>query len=111
MGSSRPRVGPDVRARPCPPVTFLDRKLPEWVDLRIVVIPPATEHAFKPACWRGRLIVVERGAIELEFVNGHCLPCEPGYVGILMGLSLRALCNRSDALTAVISGVSRNARA
>jgi hypothetical protein len=99
-----------VRASPCPPVTFLDRQLPEWADLRIVVIPPATGHVYEPASWRGRLIVVERGAIELEFVNGHCLPCEQGYVGILMGLSLRALCNRDDVTTAVISGVSRPAQ-
>jgi hypothetical protein len=88
-------------------VSFLDRRLPEWVDLRVVVIPPGARHGYEPEAWRGRLIVVERGAIELEFLSGRCLPCGQGYVGILMGLSLRGLCNRHDRTTAVITGVGR----
>jgi hypothetical protein len=88
-------------------VSFLNRRLPDWVDLRVVVIPPGAAHPYEPTAWRGRLIVVERGTIELEFLDGRRLPCDEGYIGILMGLSLRALCNHHPRTTAVITGVAR----
>ena len=89
------------------PISFLGRRLPEWVQLHVVVIPPGGAHAFDPGCWRGALVIVERGGIELELSNGRRFPCEQGYIGTLSGLSsLRHLHNRGDR-TAVIAAVSR----
>jgi hypothetical protein len=91
------------------PLSFLGRRLPTWVDLRLVVIPPGCTHPFDPGHWRGALIVVERGTIELELDSGRRFPCAQGYIGTLSGLSLRALHNTGER-TAVITGVSRSAR-
>ena len=89
------------------PISFLGRRLPEWVQLHVVVIPPGGAHAFDPGCWRGALVIVERGAIELELSNGRRFPCSQGYIGTLSGLSsLRHLRNRGDR-PAVITAVSR----
>ncbi len=109
MGGTRPdAVGAGDDA--CTPLSFLGRRLPPWAALHVVVIPPGSAHAFEPGEWRGALIVVERGMIELELRSGRRLPCEQGYVGTLSGQRLRALHNRGDR-TAVISAVSRSPRA
>ena len=109
MGGSRPgAVGADDDASR--PLSFLGRRLPPWVQLHVVVIPPGCTHAFDPGHWRGALIVVERGTIELELRDGQRVPCVQGYIGTLSGLRLRALHNRGDR-TAVITGVARATRA
>ena len=97
-------TGPDADASAS--LSFLGRRLPPWVRLHVVVIPPGCTHPFDPGCWRGALIVVERGSVELEQRSGRCVCCPEGYIGTLSGLSLRALHNRGDR-TAVITGVSR----
>jgi hypothetical protein len=91
-------------------LSFLGRRLPPWVRLHVVVLAPGCTHPFDPGDWRGALIVVERGTIELELRNGRRVSCTQGYVGTLSGLKLRALHNRSDR-TAVITGVSRSRHA
>jgi hypothetical protein len=91
------------------PLSFLGRRLPSWAQLRVVVIPPGCTHPFDPGHWRGALIVVERGTIELELRSGRRLACAQGYIGTLSGLRLRALHNRGDR-TAVISAVARSKR-
>jgi hypothetical protein len=109
MGGTRPdAAGADDDASP--PLSFLGRRLPPWVALHVVVIPPGSTHAFDPGQWRGALIVVERGTIELELRSGRRVSCGQGYIGTLSGLRLRALHNRGDR-TAVISAVSRPPRA
>jgi hypothetical protein len=102
-GGDAEQTGDDART----PISFLGRRLPEWVQLHVVVIPPGCAHAFDPSCWRGALVIVERGAIDLELGNGRRFPCSQGYIGTLSGLSsLRRLHNRGDR-TAVITAVSR----
>jgi hypothetical protein len=107
MGEIRPDAVDD---RAPTPVSFLGRRLPPWVELRLVVIPSGCTHPFDPGDWRSALIVVERGPIELELRNGNRVRWPHGYVGTLSGLSLRALHNRGDR-AAVITGVSRSTRA
>ena len=103
-GSRRDAVGAsDDESRP---VSLLGRRLPPWIELHVVVIPPGCAHRFDPDHWRGALIVVERGAIELELLTGRRLACAQGYIGTLSGMSLRALHNKGDP-TAVIAAVSR----
>ena len=93
-----------------PPVSFLGRRLPPWVQLRVVVIPPGCTHAFDPGHWRATLIVVEHGAIELELHGERRVRWSQGYVGTFSGLPLRALYNGGDR-TALITGLSRCQRA
>ena len=88
------------------PVSFLGRRLPPWVELHVVVIPPGATHPYDRDQWRGALIVVERGAIELELRSGRRLPCTQGYIGTLSGMSLVALHNAGDR-PAVVTAVSR----
>jgi hypothetical protein len=92
------------------PVSFLGRRLPRWVQLHLVVLPAGCTHRFEPDQWRGALIVVERGAIELELRCGRRVPCAQGYIGTLSGLTLVALHNPGGR-PAVISAVSRAAAA
>ncbi|HEX5194124.1 MAG TPA: hypothetical protein VFW09_15085 [Solirubrobacteraceae bacterium] len=92
------------------PVSFLGRRLPRWVQLHLLVLPPGCTHPFEPGQWRGALIIVERGAIELELRSGRRVPCAQGYIGTLSGLTLIALHN-PGARSAVITGVSRAADA
>lgn len=90
------------------PVSFLGRRLPQWAQLHIVVLPAGCTHAFEPDHWRGAMIVVERGAIELELRGGRRVPCGQGYIGTLSGLTLVALHNPGGR-PAVITGISRAA--
>ena len=104
MGSDPPdAMGPGEDKTP---LSFRGRRLPPWVELHLVVLPPGCTHPFYPDDWRGALIVVERGAIELELRSGRRRACSQGYIGTLSGLSLRALHNNADR-TAVITAVSR----
>ena len=88
------------------PVSFLGRRLPRWVQLHLLVLPPGCTHPFDPGQWRGALIVVERGAIELELRSGRRVPWPQSYIGTLSGLTLIALHNPGGR-PAVITGVSR----
>lgn len=106
MGATPPEVvGPnddDERH-----LSFLGRRLPAWVELHVLVLPPGCTHPFDPSHWRGVLIVVERGTIQLELPSGRRLPCTQGYIGTLSGITLRALHN-AGTCTAVVTGVSRS---
>ena len=92
------------------PVSFLGRCLPAWVQLHVVVIPPGCAHAVEPGQWRGAMIVVERGTVELELRCGRRLIWAQGYIGTLSGMSPEALHNTGDR-PAVITAVSRATRA
>jgi hypothetical protein len=87
-------------------VSFIDRPVPPAFELRVVAIPPGHERAYDETEWRGALVVVERGEVELECRAGGRLQCGAGAVLWLVGLPLRALHNRGPE-TALLAAVSR----
>jgi len=87
-------------------LSFIDRPLPASFDLRVFAVAPGHERLYDEAEWRGALVVLERGEIELECVAGGRLRCHAGAVLWLVGLPLRALCNPGPE-TALLAAVSR----
>jgi hypothetical protein len=87
-------------------LSFIDRPVPPSFELRVVAIPPGRARAYDETEWRGALVVVERGEVELECLAGGRLQCGAGAVLWLVGLPLRALHNRGPE-TALLAAVSR----
>jgi hypothetical protein len=87
-------------------LSFIDRPLPPSFELRVVAVAPGHERSYDEAEWRGALVVVERGEIELECLAGNRLSCGAGSVLWLVGLPLRALHNRGPE-TAVLAAVTK----
>jgi hypothetical protein len=90
------------------PLSFLGRRLPPPFERRVVVLEPDHTWLYDGAEWRGAIVVVERGQIELECLDGsrHCFG--RGDILWLDRLPLRALRNRGHA-SAVLVAVSRRA--
>jgi hypothetical protein len=74
--------------------TMLGERLPPAFERRVVAIPPGCERAFDHEDWRDAIVVVERGAVELECSGGSRHWFGRGDVLWLSGLPLRALRNR-----------------
>lgn len=87
-------------------LSFIDRPLPPSFELRVFALAPGHERPYDEAEWRGALVVVERGEVELECLAGGRLQCGAGAVLWLVGLPLRALHNRGPG-TALLAAVSR----
>jgi hypothetical protein len=91
-------------------LSLLGGRVPAWAQLRGVSIEPGCRRPYDPAEWHGALVVVERGAIELECPSGARWRFEAGAVLCLAGLSIRALCNeRSEPV--LLSALSRRSNA
>ena len=75
-------------------------------DLRTVEVEPGGARMYHEAEWRDSIVVVARGAIELECLGGSRYALERGAVLWLVGLPLRALRN-GGADTAVLVAFSR----
>jgi quercetin dioxygenase-like cupin family protein len=86
--------------------SFLGKPLPPAFELRVVTIPPGGVRAFHAAEWRDALVVVERGAIELETRQGRRRTFATGDMLCLIGLSLRALHNQGHEAVSLVA-VSR----
>lgn len=71
-----------------------------------MTIPPGGERRFDEEEWRDALVILDRGELELEWVDGGCLRLRCGAVLWLAGLSLRALRN-PGAGVARLSAVAR----
>src|SRR5262245_43042731 len=56
------------------PLSFLGRQLQPPFDRRVVVLAPDHTCVYNDAEWRGAIVVVEHGQIELERLDGsrHC---------------------------------------
>ena len=87
-------------------LSFIDRPLPAAFELKVVALAPGDERAYDEAEWRGALVVVERGEVELECLAGYRLRCGAGAVLWLVGLPLRALHNHGPE-TALLAAVSK----
>lgn len=86
-----------------PPVA---RRLEAGFDVREVCIGPGGERAYDVADWRGALVVVARGTIELEWLTGARCRFVAGDLLCLSGLGLRLLRNPGHA-PVVLSATSR----
>lgn len=86
-------------------LSFLGRRLPPWVELRMVVVEPGHRLAFDQADWCDAIVAVEGGALELECQGGSRRRFVPGDLLWLSGLPLRALHNpgRDPAVLSVVA--------
>ena len=87
-------------------LSFLNRSLPPSFEVRLVSLEPGHERPYDEEEWRGALVVVERGELELECVRGGTRCFTSGSVLWLFGLPLRTLHNRGREQT-LLSAVSR----
>jgi hypothetical protein len=87
-------------------LSFLGRRLPPRFELRVVTLGPGDRRPYDRAEWRGALVVVERGELELECLGGSRRCFGRGNVLCLDGLPLRALRNRGPE-PVVLAAVSR----
>jgi hypothetical protein len=85
-------------------LSFLGRPLPQAFELLVITLAPGRERAFEPAEWRDGIVVVERGAVELEGSDGDRARFVRGAVVSLAGLPFRALRNdgRDTAVIAIV---------
>jgi glyoxylase-like metal-dependent hydrolase (beta-lactamase superfamily II) len=88
------------------PLSFLGRQLPPAFERRVVVLAPEHSWVYEDAEWRGALVVVEQGQIELECLDGSRHYFGRGDVLWLERLPLRALHTHGHT-SAVLVAVSR----
>jgi hypothetical protein len=72
-------------------------------DVRRVAVAPGCALAYDEADWRGALVVVEQGRIELEGMGGGRRTFERGAVLWLVGLPLRALHNHGPERAVMVA--------
>jgi hypothetical protein len=72
-------------------------------DVRAVAIEAGEVHTYDEAEWRDALVVVARGEIELEPIQGDPCLLECGAVLCLVGLPLRGLRSRGTEPTVLIA--------
>jgi quercetin dioxygenase-like cupin family protein len=87
-------------------LTFMGRQLSPSFQMRTVSVAPGATQAYVEAEWVDSLVVVERGEIELECVDGERRTFTRGNSMWLVGLPLRALHNPGFE-PAVLVAVSR----
>jgi quercetin dioxygenase-like cupin family protein len=91
------------------PLTFIDAPLPPGFERRTIVYAPGAEVPFDEEDWRGVLVVVRQGELELERRAGGRRRFGPGSILWAEGLALRWLRNPGIAPTVLVA-VSRRAR-
>lgn len=89
-------------------LSFLGRRLPPPFERRVVVLAPEHTWVYDDAEWRGAIVVIEHGQIELECLDGSRHYFGRGDVLWLDGLPLRALHNRGRTFVVLVA-VSRRA--
>jgi hypothetical protein len=87
-------------------LSFLGRPLPAAFELLVVTLAAGRERPYEPVEWRDAIVVVERGAVELEGARGGRVRFEGGDVLSVSGIPLRALRNPGTEPT-VLSVVRR----
>jgi quercetin dioxygenase-like cupin family protein len=87
-------------------LSFLDRRVPPQFQVRRIAVPPGAERPVGEAAWDDALVVVERGQLELESLNGARRSFGSGDVLCLRRLSLRLLRNRGHG-PVLLTAVSR----
>jgi hypothetical protein len=72
-------------------------------EVRRVAVAPRCALAYDEADWRGALVVVERGRIELEAAGGGRRTFERGAVLWLAGVPLRAVHNHGPERAVMVA--------
>ena len=72
-------------------------------DVRRVAVAPGCALAYDEADWRGALVVVEQGRIEVEGIGGGRRTFERGSVLWLASLPLRALRNHGPERVVMVT--------
>jgi hypothetical protein len=91
-------------------LSFLGRRCPPAFAVQVIVIAPGCSRPYLEADWHGALVVVERGEVELEHVDGTRHRFETGSILYLDGLPIRFLHCRGP-VAAVLAAVTRRAGA
>jgi glyoxylate utilization-related uncharacterized protein len=76
--------------------SFLGRRVPPCFVMRVVTVPVGSAVAYVEEEWRGAIVVVERGEVELEAVDGERHRFGPGDLIWLEGVRLRVLRNAGE---------------
>jgi hypothetical protein len=87
-------------------LSFLDRRVPPRFQVRRIAVAPGAERAVQQDEWDDALVVIERGTIELECLDGARRSFGSGDVLCLRRLSPRLLRNRGRGLV-LVSAISR----
>jgi len=90
-------------------LSFVGKRVSPAFEKREFSFSPGESRPYDEAEWRDALVVVERGEIHLEGLNGEHLCLRRGAVVWLCGLSLVALHNRGQG-AAVVVAVARRRR-
>jgi hypothetical protein len=77
-------------------------------QLRVLAVAPGRKRPYDESEWRGALVLVERGEIELECLAGASRRFGRGDVLCLIDLPLRALSNpgREPALLVAVTSAA-----
>jgi quercetin dioxygenase-like cupin family protein len=85
---------------------FQEGRAGERFCVRALTLAPGCSHPYAAAEWKGALVVVSEGEVELETRAGACWRFHAGDVLWLEGLALKALKSPGPADTLLIA-VSR----
>jgi hypothetical protein len=91
-------------------LSFVDRPLPPIFQVRTVELGPGQDRLIDEAEWRGALVVLEQGEIELESLAGTRRRFERGAILCFAGAGLRAVHNDGSE-PALLVAVSRGGTA
>ena len=80
-------------------------------ERRTVTVAPGSTRPYRESEWVDALVVVERGAVELECVRGGRRAFAAGAVLWLSGLPLRAVHNAGDEPARLVAVSRRRGRA
>ena len=86
--------------------TFLGKPVPAPFDVRRIVLVPGEERPCAEAEWRGAIVAVQRGGVDVVTRRGASASFRRGDILCLNGFSVRVLRNRG-AEPAVLLAVSR----
>jgi hypothetical protein len=78
-------------------------------SVTVVTIPPGGERVFDEGEWRDALVILARGEIVLESIDGRCLRLSRGAALWLAGLSLRVLRNPGAGVARLVAISRRGA--
>ena len=87
-------------------ISFTGRRCPGSFRVRTLTLQPADAIDFIPVDWADAVVIVERGALEVECQTGRCATFAQGAVLVLDGLALRRLRN-AGSTPLVLSALSR----